>query len=63
VFWCYGYKRQVSTDVNIKTNKKDNEFHIQNSMHGWHLAQYIISYKFDVDGLFPAQRAVHAFHQ
>ncbi len=45
MFWCYGYKQQVSTYVNIKTNKKDNEFHIQNSLHGWHWAQYKISYK------------------
>jgi hypothetical protein len=63
VFWCCGYKQQVSTYVNIKTNKKDNEISYS-KFHAW-MAFTIVQNQsqIDIDGLFPLQHVVHAFHE
>jgi hypothetical protein len=45
VFWCYGYERQISTYVNIKTNKKDNKISYS-KFHAWMASpQYKIGHK------------------
>ena len=63
IFWCFRHERKVSSYVNVKTNKKENEF----TYAAYHVrTSYTFLYKqkqVDLNLLFPLQRAIHILHQ
>lgn len=63
IFWCFQHERKVSSYLNIKTNKKENEltyaaYHARISYSSLYKQKHT-----DLDLLFPPQRAIHVLHK
>ena len=62
IFWCFRHERKVSSYVNIKTNKKENELTYA-AYHGRTRFSSLYKQKqIDLDMLLPPHRAIHLLH-
>lgn len=63
VFWCYEFEQEVRTYKGIKTNNKDFEATFTAFYTRTSFIHIFLQLQKDKDGLFPAQRALLAFHK